>query len=147
MFISRTRNRGLLRGVFPYAQLYRAVKLGYSSLPSLVYFGNMFWCVYFGILFAIFFLLGQEPLAGFRRTYPENYLVFQFLKAALLLGHFLLCLLLAVCDFGQGRLFFCRVASCSAHSSTCIKGLHYHCSSQSRRVIEARAETPILNQR
>lgn len=101
-----------MRVVFSYAQLYKAAKLGYSSLPSLVYFGNMFWCSYFGILFAIFFFLGQEPLAGFHRNHPENYLVFQFLKAALFLGHFLLCLLLAVFDLGQGRLLICRVMFC-----------------------------------
>jgi hypothetical protein len=80
--------------------LYKAVTLGYSSLPSLVYFGNMFWCAYFGILFSIVFFLGQEPLADFHTSHPEDYLVFQFLKAALFCAHFLLCFLLAVLDFG-----------------------------------------------
>ena len=78
--------------------LCKAARLGYSSLPNVVYFGNMFWCAYFGILFSIVFFLGQEPLADFHHSHPEDYLVFQFLKAALYVGHALLCLLLAVLD-------------------------------------------------
>ena len=80
--------------------VYEAAKLGYSSLPNLVYFSNLFWCVYVGILFLIVLLLGQEPMADFHRSHPEDYLVFQFLKAALFGTHVALCLLLAILDVG-----------------------------------------------
>lgn len=80
--------------------LYRAVQLGYSSLPSMVYYGNMFWCAYFGVLLSIVMLLGQEPLADFHHSHPEDYLVFQFLKAALFVVHFLLCVALAALSPG-----------------------------------------------
>ena len=39
--------------------LYKALGLGCSKIPELVYFGNMFWCAYCLVLFSIVMLLGQ----------------------------------------------------------------------------------------